>query len=90
MSPFCLGTSATYLPALDPSRPEKTFIHPDDTEHRGLNMGIVPCRLRRRARDFFKRFPDDEACLEHIFNARPGERNVCRVCCVSISAEAVS
>ncbi|MCB1331999.1 MAG: IS1595 family transposase [Maritimibacter sp.] len=31
-------------------------------------------------RDFFKRFPDDEACLEHIFNVRFGERHVCRAC----------
>lgn len=30
--------------------------------------------------DFFKRFPDDEACLEHIFNARFGKRHVCRAC----------
>lgn len=31
-------------------------------------------------RDFFKRFPDDEACLVHIFNVRFGERHVCRAC----------
>ncbi|MBB94032.1 MAG: IS1595 family transposase [Rhodobacteraceae bacterium] len=31
-------------------------------------------------RDFFKRFPDDEACLEHIFNVRFGEKHVCRAC----------
>lgn len=31
-------------------------------------------------RDFFKRFPNDEACLEHIFNVRFGERHVCRAC----------
>lgn len=31
-------------------------------------------------RDFFKRFPDDEACLEHIFNVRFGERHECRAC----------
>lgn len=31
-------------------------------------------------RDFFKRFPDDEACLEHIFKVRFGERHVCRAC----------
>lgn len=31
-------------------------------------------------RDFFKRFPDDEACLEHIFNVRFGERHTCRAC----------
>ncbi len=31
-------------------------------------------------REFFKRFPDDEACLEHIFNVRFGERHVCDAC----------
>ena len=31
-------------------------------------------------REFFKRFPDDETCLEHIFNVRFGERHVCRAC----------
>lgn len=31
-------------------------------------------------RDFFKRFPDDEACLVHIMNVRFGMRHVCRAC----------
>ena len=31
-------------------------------------------------REFFKRFPDDEACLEHVFNVRFGKRHVCRAC----------
>lgn len=31
-------------------------------------------------REFFKRFPDDEACLEHIFKVRFGERHVCNAC----------
>lgn len=31
-------------------------------------------------RAFFKRFPDDEACLVHIFNVRYGSRHVCRAC----------
>lgn len=31
-------------------------------------------------RAFFKRFPDDEACLVHIFNVRYGARHVCRAC----------
>ncbi len=31
-------------------------------------------------REFFKRFPDDEACLQHIFDVRFGERHVCRAC----------
>lgn len=31
-------------------------------------------------RDFFKRFPDDEACLKHIFDVRYGERHYCDAC----------
>ena len=31
-------------------------------------------------RAFFARFPDDEACLVHIFNVRFGDRHVCRAC----------
>lgn len=31
-------------------------------------------------RDFFKRFPDDEACLTHIMKVRFGARHVCRKC----------
>ena len=31
-------------------------------------------------REFFKRFPDDEACLAHVFNVRFGQRHVCRAC----------
>lgn len=31
-------------------------------------------------RDFFKRFPDDEACLTHIMEVRFGMRHVCRKC----------
>lgn len=31
-------------------------------------------------REFFKRFPDDEACLDHIFAVRFGERHVCKAC----------
>ena len=34
-------------------------------------------------REFFKRFPDDEACLVHIFNTRFGERHECRACGVN-------
>jgi transposase len=36
-------------------------------------------------RAFFKRFPDDEACLVHIFNVRYGARHVCRACGVEAS-----
>lgn len=31
-------------------------------------------------RDFFARFPDDEACLQHIMDVRFGMRHVCRKC----------
>jgi transposase-like protein len=31
-------------------------------------------------RDFFARFPDDEACLNHIWAVRFGDRHVCRKC----------
>lgn len=31
-------------------------------------------------RDFFKRFPDDEACLTHIMEVRYGMRHECRAC----------
>jgi len=31
-------------------------------------------------RDFFKRFPDDAACLEHIMSVRHGHRHTCGKC----------
>lgn len=31
-------------------------------------------------RDFFARFPDDEACLQHIMDVRFGMKHVCRKC----------
>ena len=31
-------------------------------------------------REFFERFPDDEACLNHIMDVRFGLRHVCRKC----------
>jgi transposase-like protein len=31
-------------------------------------------------RQFFRRFPDDAACLDHIMAARYGMRHVCRAC----------
>jgi transposase-like protein len=31
-------------------------------------------------RDFFKRFPDDDACLEHVMNVRYGMRHTCGNC----------
>ena len=41
-------------------------------------------------REFFKRFPDDEACLTHIFNVRFGERHACRSCGVEASFHRMS
>ena len=34
-------------------------------------------------RDFFKRFPDDEACLAHIMAVRFGMKHACRACGVA-------
>lgn len=31
-------------------------------------------------REFFQRFPDDEACLTHVMDVRYGMRHVCRAC----------
>lgn len=31
-------------------------------------------------RDFFKRFPDDDACLQHVMEVRYGLRHVCQKC----------
>ena len=31
-------------------------------------------------RDFFKRFPDDDACLQHVMEVRFGARHVCAAC----------
>ena len=31
-------------------------------------------------RDFFNRFPNDDACLEHVMEVRFGLRHVCRAC----------
>lgn len=31
-------------------------------------------------RDFFKRFPDDDCCLEHVMEVRFGTRHVCAAC----------
>lgn len=31
-------------------------------------------------KEFFKRFPDDDACLEHLMKVRHGLRHVCRKC----------
>ena len=37
-------------------------------------------RIPFSVRDFFKRFPDDEACLTHIMEVRYGMKHVCRAC----------
>ena len=31
-------------------------------------------------RQFFKKFPDDQACLTHLFNVRFGQGHVCPKC----------
>ena len=31
-------------------------------------------------RQFFARFPDDDACLNHVMEVRHGLRHVCRAC----------
>lgn len=41
-------------------------------------------------REFFKRFPDDESCLEHIFKVRFGDRHVCKACGVDSSFHRMS
>ena len=33
--------------------------------------------------EFFKRFPDDDACLDHVMEVRYGMRHVCSVCLVA-------
>ena len=47
--------------------------HPDFSR-----MFVLKAPDEQAVRDFFKRFPDDEACLVHIFNARSGEPHRCR------------
>ena len=41
-------------------------------------------------RDFFARFPDDEACLQHIMDVRFGMRHVCRKCGVEATFHRMS
>ena len=36
-------------------------------------------------REFFQRFPDDEACLTHIMEVRHGTRHTCRKCGVEVT-----
>lgn len=36
-------------------------------------------------KEFFARFPDDEACLTHVMNVRYGMRHTCRACGVEAS-----
>lgn len=35
---------------------------------------------RLTVREFFERFPDDDACLRHIMEVRYGQRHVCQAC----------
>jgi transposase len=41
-------------------------------------------------RDFFARFPDDEACLQHIMDVRHGMKHVCRKCGVDATFHRMS
>jgi transposase len=41
-------------------------------------------------REFFKRFPDDDACLNHIMDVRFGMRHVCRKCGIESSFHRLS
>lgn len=41
-------------------------------------------------RDFFARFPDDEACLQHIMDVRFGMKHVCRKCGVDATFHRMS
>jgi hypothetical protein len=41
-------------------------------------------------RDFFKRFPTDDACLEHVMNVRYGLRHVCEACGVEATFHRLS
>lgn len=36
--------------------------------------------MKQTIKDFFKRFPDDETCLLHLFNVRFGQGSVCQKC----------
>ena len=36
-------------------------------------------------KEFFARFPNDEACLTHVMNVRYGMRHTCRACGVEAS-----
>jgi len=48
---------------------------------RPSQVGFKPSRAEPfSVRDFFKRFPDDDACLAHIMNVRFGMRHTCRKC----------
>ena len=41
-------------------------------------------------REFFKRFPDDEACLTHIMEVRYGMKHTCRKCGVEATFHRMS
>ena len=36
--------------------------------------------MKQTVQDFFKRFPDDEACLVHLFENRFGQGHECPKC----------
>ena len=41
-----------------------------------MEIDIKPIILRQ----FFKQFPDDDICLEHLFNVRYGQGYTCPKC----------
>lgn len=41
-------------------------------------------------RDFFKRFPNDDACLQHVMDVRYGARHVCQSCGVESTFHRIS
>ncbi|MDA0340087.1 MAG: IS1595 family transposase [Proteobacteria bacterium] len=51
------------------------------TRKRASQTGKKPSKAPEfSVREFFKRFPDDDACLHHIMEVRHGLRHTCRAC----------
>lgn len=44
------------------------------------SISYISCMKTITVRDFFKRFPSDEACLKHLFDTRFGQEHVCPKC----------
>jgi transposase-like protein len=41
---------------------------------------VIPAMSQMTVSQFFERFPDDETCLNHVFEVRFGSPHVCRAC----------